>query len=79
MSCSIYRGKLYTTAEIKGPFTEAKDDFGTAYELLRDYFLQRKTKLVDAAAFDDHIILSLGDLFLVIGKDGFIEVGEGAA
>lgn len=37
MSSSIYRGKMSTSAEIKGPFTEAEDKLeGKAFNILAD-------------------------------------------
>jgi hypothetical protein len=80
MSYSYYRGKVYTNGEIKGPFTEAKDDFGEAFDLLSEAAaLEGPDLKLEALSWNGVITISFGDLWLAIDREGMVEVGEGAA
>ncbi len=75
MSHSHYRGKLYTNTEIKGPFTEAKDDFGVAFDLLK----KNVDNFVGIWVHHGHIYIDFGELLIEIKRTGHLEVSEGAA
>lgn len=80
MSHSHYRGKLYTNAEIKGPFTEAGDDFSVAFNLLeRAIFDASNIEEVGIWFKGNTIFFCIGDITLSLQRDSLIEISEGAA
>ncbi len=85
MSHSHYRGKLHTNAEVKGPFTEAKDDFSVAFDLLEGAIFRTLTleqgdgPEVKAWFEGNTIFLCIGDITLSLQRKGIVEISEGAA
>lgn len=79
MSCSLYRGKVHTNEEIKGPFTEAKDDFTYAYDILQREVGQRRTLEAVSVKLGNQVFISIGGIWLCITRDGLVEIGEGGA
>ena len=82
MSSSIYRGKLHTNAEIKGPFTEAHDEFrpkpiNVLVESAHD------DEKADISVFERDgeatVMFSFGGIWLTIDANGIVEIGEGGA
>lgn len=83
MSHSYYRGKLHTNAEIKGPFTEASDDFSVAFDLLQEQLdwihVGVRYEPVEASMVQGQLFIKVGELLLTLKRDGSFEVSEGAA
>lgn len=78
MSYSHYRGKLYTNKDIKGVFTEAKDNFSEAFDILQKN-LSKDISIGVSWMVANEICLSFEGVFIIIRRDGFVEIGEGAA
>lgn len=79
MSYSHYRGKVYTNKEIKGPFTEAKDDFAEAYDLLQKKVGRRYNSEIRTLNLGDKIMILVDGIWLCISRDGTVEIGESGA
>jgi hypothetical protein len=85
MSSSIYRGKLITSSEIKGPFTEAADNIkGVPFNTLVKAAMATGQWALDYTVhegnFADRVLhIHIGGILLTIGEDGSFEISEGAA
>ena len=89
MSSSIYRGKLHTSAEIKGPFTEAEDTLkGKAFKILADAVFEGadiigetycRIKVVKTDLKPHSVMFSVSGVCVEITEDGKFEILEGAA
>jgi len=91
MSGSIYRGRLYTNDEIKGPFTEAADYFtpatfntllASAYSALLDSNLENYPNIsvsIHNVGKKTVLMFTLVGCWLSVDSEGIVEVGEGAA
>lgn len=83
MSSSLYRGKLYTNDDVKGPFTEAKDSLDDGpFRILA----QVANGGGDAAVYVNEmgdgtttVMFVLDDIWLTIDSEGIVEIGEGGA
>lgn len=81
MSESYYRGKLYTNSDLKKPFTEAKDDFWEAFDVLRriaDFKSIAEVYVNDTDA-ETSVCFIVGELIVELRRDGRVEVFAGAA
>lgn len=83
MAHSHYRGKLSTSKEIKGVFTEAKDDFSEGFDILASQLVPKVEVKVFARPLHpakiDEILFTVGDIWVVFNRDGLVEIGEGGA
>jgi hypothetical protein len=79
MSLSHYRGKVFTNDELKGSFQEAKDDFSEAYDLLQREVGQRKEVTIKSTQLGNKLMVFVGGLWVVIRRDGRVEIGESGA
>lgn len=83
MSHCHYRGKLSTSAEIKGVFTEAKDNFAEAFDILAKGITLDTPVVIYARPLQpatvEELMFKVGDYWLIINREGVIEVGSGAA
>ena len=89
MSSSLYRGKLYTNSEIKGPFTEAADSFvpevfasllAAVCSSALDYDCKNASLSIHDKGDKTTIMITLvSGVWITISEDGIIEVGEGGA
>lgn len=82
MSCSFYRGKVRTDAEIKGPFTEAHDEITTGFQFLKeqaDYEGKADVVVHERSDGRTDILFLVGEVWLCVSDDGLVEIGEGAA
>lgn len=90
MSSSLYRGKLSTSPEIKGPFTEAEDKLeGKAFKalanaLIRDADIIGETycraQVFNTLVKPHSIVFSTtSGISIEITEDGGVEIFEGAA
>ena len=82
MSHSYYRGELSTNEKIKGPFTEAKDDFSEAFDILADQMkpdtpVQVFCRPLEPADVEE-IMFQVGGVWVIINREGRVEIGEGA-
>lgn len=83
MSNSLYRGKVSTSSEIKGPFTEAADTIkGVPFDALVKAAMETNETdyVVHKGSFADRVLhIHIGGILLTIGEDGSFEITEGAA
>ena len=87
MSMSYYRGKLVTSPELKGPFTEAYDELkGMPFDVLIQEAKtnsEAKVHVLEKTNPNDvpSIFINIGNLGLTIQikEDGSFEILEGAA
>jgi hypothetical protein len=90
MSSSLYRGKLSTSPEIRGPFTEAADRLeGKAFKLLTNAVVKDADIIgetycrvqVVRTKFKPHsvIISTISGISIEITEDGRFEIFEGGA
>ena len=85
MSTSFYRGKLVTSKELKGPFTEAFDEMkGRPFDILRQVAMENKAAELhvhDRSTSDRpaSVFICFGGVTIEITEDGGFEFLEGAA
>lgn len=84
MSYSFYRGKLYTNEEIKGPYTEAgdnfqKDGFSQIAAEIPPEGLDNIMGMVVKCTSGGVIVFKVNGVVITISEDGTFEISEGAA
>lgn len=82
MSHSFYRGKLVTSKEIKGPFTEASDTLKKSFDILLAAIGENTSAHCLTVVHEGHprnIFITIGGLVIAMREDGLFEIVEGAA
>ena len=85
MSHCHYRGELHTSAEIKGPFTEASNDFSEAFDILERVVFDalnaddKEAPRVGIFLEGNSMLLTIGGLTLSLERRGVVDISEGAA